>query len=130
MVTSSADGHDLVTFVFGDPSIGNPAGTPTGDLTAIKPPYTEAASGLEIKMNGDHVIQVRFDHMSLQNDAGQLTYDGELEFRPNLPAVKDVVDYDMSEGVVGWLIGYDGSGCVSLATQGRNVTVAVEHPAS
>lgn len=129
VVTSTADGKDVVTFVFGDPSIGNPAGTPTGDFTAIKPPYTQAASGLPIEMQGEHVVQVRFDHMSLQNDAGQPTYDGDLEFHPDLRALKDVVDYDMSEGVVGWLIGWDGNGCATLVTRGRNVTVSIEHPA-
>jgi hypothetical protein len=127
VVTSTADA-DLVTFVFGASSIGeSPAGPPTGTLDAIEPPFTEAASGLEISMTGEHVVQVRFEHMSLANDVGQLNYEGPLDIRPALPALKDVVNDDMSEGVVGWLIGWDGPGCVSLATQGREVTVAVAH---
>jgi len=127
VVTETADA-DLVTFVFGASSIGeSPAGPPQGTLGAVEPPYTEAASGLEIEMTGDHVVQVRFEHMSLANDVGQLNYEGPLDLRPALPAVQDVVNYDMSEGILGWLIGWDGSGCVTLSTEGREVTVAVGH---
>ena len=35
----------------------------------------------------------------------------------------------MSEGVVRWLIAYRGGGCVTLGSQGGNVTVAIAHPA-
>ncbi len=119
-----------MTFVFGESSIGSPAGAPEGSLEAIDPPYTQAASGLEIEMRGEHVVQLRFEHMSLANDVGQPVYDGDLEFRPDMRALTDVVNYDMSEGIVGWLVGWDGPGCVTLDTDGRNVTVSIDHPAS
>ena len=35
----------------------------------------------------------------------------------------------MSEGVVGWYIGYDGNGCVTLTNDGSDVIVAIDHPA-
>jgi hypothetical protein len=130
VVIGQGDGVDIVRFVFGEPSIDNPAGIPVGALELAQPPFTEAASGLPIEMRGERVVMVRFDHMSLQNDAGQPTYDGRLEFRPDLPALTDVVNFDMSEGVVGWLIGWDGPGCVTLSRQGRDVVVAIAHPAS
>jgi hypothetical protein len=35
--------------------------------------------------------------------------------------------YDASEGIVGWYIGYDGPGCVTLARVGSAVTVTIAH---
>src|SRR5690606_6359513 len=104
-----------------------PQGPSDGSLEAVEPPYTHASSGLPIELRGEHVVRVRFSGMSIMNDIGEPTYDGELEFRPDLPALKDVVNMDMFEGIVGWYIAYDGPGCVSLRSEGRDVTVAIEH---
>ena len=84
MKVATSDTADTLTFIFGRSSIGNPAGQPVGDLTVATKPYTDGASGKPIKMDGDRVIQVRFMHMSLQNDAGQETYQGpaSVEARP------------------------------------------------
>ena len=73
---------------------------------------------------------VRFAGMSLANDVGQPVYQGEPEFRPDLPALRHVVNMEMFEGVVSWYVGYDGTGCVTLTSDGQNVSVAIEHPAS
>jgi hypothetical protein len=125
-IGSAADA-DVVTFVFGDPSIGSPAGVPLGSLFVPDPPFSQAGSGQEIDLHGDHVVAVRFEHMSLQNDVGQPSYDGPLAFQPKLPVLTDVVNDDMSEGIVRWLIAYDGGGCVTLSRQGSNVSVAIAH---
>jgi hypothetical protein len=106
-----------------------PQGASKGSLETAVPPYTQAGSGATIDVTGDHVAQIRFDGMSLSNDAGELTYDGALEFSPDLPALKALQNYDMSEGVIGWYIGYDGNGCVTLTNDGKNVIVAIDHPA-
>jgi hypothetical protein len=121
---------DVITFVFGNMSLPEPPqGSSQGSLEAAVPPYTQAASGATIDVSGDHVVQIRFAGMSLSNDAGELTYDGALEFSPDLPALKALMNYDMSEGVIGWYIGYDGSGCVTLTNDGSNVILAIDHPA-
>ncbi len=78
-------------------------------------------------MAGDHVLQLTFSRLSLQNDAGQETYGGLTEFKPVLRAVQQAVLYDASEGVIGWYIGYDGEGCVSLASDSSNVTITMAH---
>ena len=65
--------------------------------------------------------------MSLQNDAGEETYAGPAEVKPALPALRHAVLYDASEGVVGWYVGYDGPGCVTLARVGTTVTVTIAH---
>lgn len=119
---------DRLTFVFGNPSLPGPAGPPQGSLEVAQPPYTFAGSGAPIDMAGEHVVQIRFSAMSLSNDAGQETYVGPPDIRPDLPALRHAVMYDASEGIVGWYIGYDGPGCVTLSRNGNDVTVMIAHP--
>lgn len=128
VVISSTDTADLITFVFGNASLPGPGGQPRGDLTVAKAPYTQAASGQAIDMQGDHVLQLRFIHMSLSSDTGDPTYNGPDKFKPDLPVLRHAVMYDAFEGYVGWYIGYDGPGCVTLGRSGNDVTVAFERP--
>jgi hypothetical protein len=119
-----------VTFTFGNPSVQDPPrGVSEGSLAAAEPPYTQAGSGAEIDVAGDHVAQVRFSGMSLSNDVEELTYDGPLVI-PTIDyrTVQVVYNYDMSEGVIGWYIGYNGNGCVTLTSDATSVTVAIDHP--
>ena len=78
------------------------------------PPYTAAGSGGRIKMTGEHVLVVGFATCRCQNDAGQETYGGPPAIKPDLPALKQAVLFDASEGAIGWYIGYDGDGCVGV----------------
>jgi hypothetical protein len=126
-VSRSSDG-DHLTFVFGNPSLPGPPAPPEGSLAVAKPPFTLAASGAPIVVTGQHVVQIRFTGMSLSNDAGEETYAGPHGIEePDLPALRHAVLYDYSEGVVGWYVGYDGPGCVTLARDGTNVVVTVAH---
>lgn len=128
VVISSTDEADLITFVFGNASLPGPGGQPRGDLMVAESPYTQSGSGQEIDMQGDHVLQLRFMHMSLSSDTGDLTYDGPDEFKPDLPVLRHAVLFDAFEGQVGWYIGYDGPGCVILGRSGNDVTVSFERP--
>jgi hypothetical protein len=119
---------DRLTFVFGSPSLPGPASPPVGTLEVAKPPYSFAGSGAPIAMAGARVVQIRFSGMSLSNDAGQETYVGPPEIKPDLPALRHAVMYDASEGIVGWYLGYDGPSCVTLARAGTDVTVTIDHP--
>jgi hypothetical protein len=78
-------------------------------------------------MIGDHVVQVRFSGMSLANDVGQPTYAGPEEVRPTLEALRHAALFDASEGIIGWYVGYDGSGCLELVRNGDNVTLVIGH---
>lgn len=118
---------DRLTFIFGNSSLDGGA-PPQGKLDVAKPPYTQAGSGATIEVTGAHVVQIRFSGMSLQNDAGQETYTGPAEVKPAFPALRDAVLYDASEGIIGWYVGYDGPGCVTLGREGSNVTVTIDHP--
>ncbi len=118
---------DTLTFVFGPASLGGQAGAARGSLDAAQPPYTQAGSGAAIDVIGEHVIRVRFDGMSLQNDAGEEIYKGQAEIKPSFPALRDAVVFDSSEGVIAWYIGYDGTGCVALVRSRNRLTITIAH---
>jgi len=124
---SPGDTSDTLTFAFGNQSLPGPSAPPQGALEAARPPYTLAASGATIPIHGDHVITIRFTGMSLQNDAGEETYLGPRGIEEPFPALRHAVVYDETEGVIGWYVGYDGSGCVTLAGAGTNVTLTIAH---
>jgi hypothetical protein len=125
-VSTGADA-DRLTFVFGNPSLPGPVGPPQGSLEVAVPPFTQAASGAPIAVVGQHVVQVRFSGMSLANDVGQPTYAGTPELKPDLTALRHAVLFDASEGVIGWYVGYDGSGCLTLVRNGNDVTLIIGH---
>jgi len=126
-VSSTADA-DLVTFVFGKASVpANPAGKPTYHLIIAKKPYTNAASGKKIAMVGQRVLDIRFNHMSLQSDTTQDTYDGPTVFTSAGPAFRHAVEYDYFEGHENWYLGYDGNGCATLTRSGQNLVLAFAH---
>lgn len=128
MKASSGASADTLTFVFGPASLGSPAGAAKGSLAAAKPPYTSAGSGAALDVVGQRVIQIRFTGMSLQNDAGEEIYKGPQGIEEPYPALRNAVLYDASEGVIGWYVGFDGPGCVTLGRDGTNVTVTIDHP--
>lgn len=118
---------DRLDFVFGDSSLPGPVTAPMGSLEIARPPYTQAGSGAPIAMTGDSVVQLRFTGMSLQNDAGEEMFTGPTELTPNLPALRKAVQFDASEGTIGWYIGYDKAGCVTLDRAGNAITLTIDH---
>jgi len=127
-VSASTSGdQDLLIFGFGNPSIESPGGPPKGEFSVAKQPYTEGASGRPIKMQGDRVVQIVYRGMSLQADTGDPVYQGTRELQPDLDALKHAVEYDESEGVIGWYAGFDGPGCITVSREGKNVIVAFAH---
>ena len=128
VTVATLDGADIVTFTFGESSLPEPPqGVSEGLLEAASPPYVEGASGLPVDVTGEHVARLRFSGMSIMNDVGLPTYDGRMDFRPDLPALRTLVNSEMFEGVIGWYIGYDGGGCVTLGSDETSVTVTIAH---
>ena len=120
-------GRDVVRFSFGDRSL-EPKGPATGTLDVATPPFTGAASGLPIDLKGEHALQVVFRGMSLQNDVGQLAYDGPREFVVTDPtrSLRHLVLYDESEGQLGWYAGYDGPSCATLTRSGDTIELSLD----
>jgi hypothetical protein len=125
MVTDRTATHDLITFVFATSTPG-PGGPPRGTLEAAGPPFSYAGSGAPINLVGEHAIQVRFTNMTLASESGKPVYQGLARLLTNRPPFRDAILFDASEGVIGWYIGYDGPGCVTLERSGDNVTVMIE----
>jgi len=103
---------DLVTFVLGERS--SAPTKPTGKLSAIEPPFSQAASGEAVDVPGAHHVEIRLEGIMFVDDAGNPTYTGEYRYDPGLPALKALVNVDASEGYFTWIGGYDGLGCVTL----------------
>ena len=128
LAISSTATHDLLTFVFAASTTGSPAGPPRGTLEAAQPPLSFAGSGLPIDLLGQHVVRLRFSGMTIASESGEATYRGPTDVKPDLPALREAIQFDASEGIVGWYVGYDGPGCVTLARHGNDVTVMIAHP--
>ena len=120
-------GRDVVRFTFGEGSL-EPAGPATGHLDVASPPFTEAGSGAPIHLRGEHAVQVVFTGMSLQNDVGQPTFDGQREIVAGDASggFRHAVLFDESEGRIAWYIGYDGPGCVTLTREGDTIVLAID----
>jgi hypothetical protein len=125
-ITSTAT-HDVVTFVF-EPSLPGPAGAARGTLEAAQPPFSFAGSGQSIELRGQHAVQLRFSGMTIANESGEATYHGPTEAKPALTTLREAIQYDASEGIIGWYLGYDGPGCVTLVREGAEVSVMIAHP--
>lgn len=121
-------GLDMLTFQF-VPGGDNP-GTPTGDITIARPPFSQASSGQAMTVLGEQFLQVRFDKMDIVDAAGTEIYTGERDLKPGFPALRQAVMFDEFEGVVGWYVGFSGPTCVSIASDpaGLAVTLRIAHP--
>jgi hypothetical protein len=127
VTASTTADADVLTFHFGNMSVPGPGGPPRRELSKAKKPYTFGPSGKPIKMQGEHVAQVVFRGLSLQSDTGDLVYTGPAKLTPDFPALKHAVEYDESEGVIGWYVGYDGTGCATLSRHGDDVMLTIAH---
>lgn len=71
-------------------------------------------------MRGSRFLRVRFQPAytaDLNVATAPATYTGPHRFDPTTArTVRSVVLYDASEGVVGWIIGLDGSGRYTVTT--------------
>jgi hypothetical protein len=111
--------------------IGSPAGEPVTHLAAAAPPFSGGPSGALIDVAGTRFIELRFSGMVIADETGAPNFNGLRDQELELPALKQVTLYDESEGVVGWYVGFEGPGCVSLLTldvAAGAVRLEIEHP--
>jgi hypothetical protein len=128
VTAAPAAGLDTLTFQFA-PGGDNP-GTPFGDITIAEPPFTQGASGLPMTVEGDHFLQVRFDKMDIVDGAGNEIYNGLRDIKPEATALRQAIEFDAFEGVVGWYVGFAGPTCVTVASDPAALTISlrIAHP--
>lgn len=123
-------GVDKIVFTFG-PSTGIPSGTkPTGELKPTAPPFSLAGSGADVDIAGHRFIAVTFRGMAVADEQGNPSYTGPSDIKPNALAVRELRLVDDFEGIVTWIAGVDGPGCVAVTRliSPDRVVVAVTQP--
>ena len=128
-VTTGAT-RDKITFTFGASS-GQPSGTQaTGDLRPASPPFSLAGSGQTVTIAGQRYFAVTFRGMAIADEQGNATYTGPNDIHPNSPAVRELRLVDDFEGVVQWVVGVNGPGCVAVTrlTAPSRIVVSVTQP--
>ena len=123
-------GVDKIVFTFG-PSTGIPSGTkPTGELRPTAPPFSLSGSGADVTIAGHRFIAVTFRGMAVADEQGNPSYTGPSDIKPNALAVRELRLVDDFEGVVTWIAGVDGPGCVAVTrlTGPSRIVVAVTQP--
>ena len=128
-VTTGAT-RDKITFTFGASS-GQPSGTQaTGDLRPASPPFSLAGSGQTVTIAGQRYFAVTFRGMAIADEQGNATYTGPNDIHPNSPAVRELRLVDDFEGVVQWVVGVNGPGCVAVTrvTAPSRIVISVTQP--
>jgi hypothetical protein len=123
-------GVDKIVFMFGS-STGIPSGTdPTGELKPTAPPFSLAGSGADVQIAGHRFIAVTFRGMAIADEQGNPSYTGPSDIKPNALAVRELRLVDDFEGIVTWIVGVDGPGCVAITrlTGAQRIVVAVTQP--
>lgn len=110
-------GFDRITFRFApsEPSSPTPLVPATGELREARPPFVQGASGLPLDVDGERFVSIVFRDMVVADEEGRPTYDGPAELRPGGSAIRHVVLSEAFEGVVSWIVGLRGPGCVRVA---------------
>ena len=123
-------GVDKIVFTFG-PSTGIPSGTdPTGELKPTAPPFSLGGSGADVTVAGHRFIAVTFRGMAIADEQGNPSYTGPSDIKPTALAVRELRLVDDFEGVVTWIVGVDGPGCVAVTrlSSPNRIVVAVTQP--
>jgi hypothetical protein len=79
---------------------------------------------------GHRVIAVTFRGMAIADEQGNPSYTGPSDIKPMALAVRELRLVDDFEGVVTWLVGVDGPGCVAVTRRSspKRIVVAVTQP--
>lgn len=96
------EGFDRVTFEFEGPNV------PGYQIGYTQRPIIEDGSGNEITVEGDHVVQVRFEPASGVDLTGATlreVYTGPATVRGDTSTVREVVRTGDFEGVLHWAVG-------------------------
>ena len=125
-------GVDKIVFTFGT-STGIPSGTdPTGELQPTSPPFiARRLRRRPVDVDGQRFIAVTFRGMAVADEQGNPSYTGPIGHPARTrSAVRELRLVDDFEGVVTWIVGVDGPGCVAVTrlTGPDRIVVSVTQP--
>jgi hypothetical protein len=90
---------DRITFEFRD-------ARPGYLVEYVAPPIIADASGEEVEIDGDAFLRIRMEPAAGHDPVtGDVTYDGDLELNPELPALVEAERTGDFEGVLTWVLG-------------------------
>jgi len=123
---TTVGGSDRIAFRFGAPS--DEIAESRGTLRRVDPPFFEGGSGARVAVAGSRFIEIRFDGLLIVGDDGVPIFQGERDRRLGMPAITEVAVVDEFEGVMTWIVGIRGPGCVVLGGDAAGVvTVDIRH---
>ena len=115
-----------LVLTFGSKS-GQPL-NPTAELKAATAPFYKGQSGETLQVVGDRFYQLRLDGQWIAEESGQPVYKGETDLKRSSGTIREAVMNDASEGVISWILGTVGNGCVSVrrdTTAGERLIIEV-----
>lgn len=115
---------DTLTFTF---KTASPAGPPPYVIEPASPPFAQAASGEAFTVPGTTFLRVKFQPSWIADlSTGAATYTGPHRIEPTGTVVtRGVVLYDAFEGVVGWIVGLDGTGQYKVTSSDSPPSVTI-----
>ena len=120
--TEGHDGFDRITFTFAD-------NMPGYRIEHVEPPIVADASGMEVEIDGEAFLQLRFTSAQAHDEAGNPTMD-EREFFPGLDSIVELEQTGDFEGYVTWVAGLSAELDFRVTDDEDALTVAVDiaHP--
>ena len=116
------DGYDRLVFEFEQ-------GIPEFTLDRAEPPFSEAASGMPLAVDGESFLGLVMRGGTKQTDAGTSSYEGPTEFEPAFPTLVHAVEAGDFERQSTWYLGLAGESCVRvlLLDEPPRLVIDVEH---
>lgn len=103
---------------------------PSLTLSPASPPFAMGGSGLPVQVAGSRFLQLRLDGMIIHDELGRPTFTGARDQRLEAGSIRQAIVVDEFEGIVTWIVGYDGSGCVTLRREsngGQRLVLEITH---
>jgi len=126
---TSKPGYDEVEFWFTTSGAGSGV-APSLTVESASPPFVHGASGLPLTVAGESFVRLTFREMIVADESGNATLTGPKDVLAAGAAVREAVETEAFEGVVGWIVGSVGPGCARVIVDpgGRRVLLDVRAP--
>ena len=128
MTAKSGSTEDTLTFAFDLTGPASPSASQTLRVRESKPPFSHAGSGMSFDVHGDRHLDVVFDGMTIADPDGTAVFTGAPLDLSTFAGLRDAVQYDAFEGVLGWVVGVSDPACVTVRAGAPNeIVLAIAH---